>query len=241
MNAREKTPDQLPIGGDAATSDVAVHAKLELSAWCCAIVAPFIAKMGEARYYLRGINVAPAPGGGAIICATNGHAMGIYHDKNAVCEVAATFKFDRGTLAACAVGGAERLVVMRNNRLAVIDQHGVEVYIQPGSPVTDGSIPYPSYDRVIPRAERLQRGMVAAVNGTLIGLVTQSTNVAERALRRSVYMRAIEFYNVEGDRNACTVARIADLPDFIAVLMPMRVDPVGTVLPEWLNAARSAA
>lgn len=241
MSAREKTPDQLPIGSDAATSDVAVHSKLELSAWCCALVAPFIAKMGDPRYYLRGINVSPAPGGGAILCATNGHAMGIYHDKNAVCEVAATFKFDRGTLAASATGGDERLVVMRNGHLTVIDRRGVEICIQPGSPLVDGSIPYPSYEKVIPLAEKLQRGMVAAVNGTLIGLVTQSTAVAERALRRSVYMRGLEFYNVEGNRNACTVVRVADLPDFIAVLMPMHVDTAVSVLPEWLNAARSAA
>ena len=241
MSAREKTPDQLPIGSDTAASDLAVHTKLELSAWSCALVAPFIAKVGEVRYYLRGINVSPAPGGGAIICATNGHAMGIYHDKNAVCEVAATFKFDRDTLAACATGGAERRVVLRHGRLTVIDQYGEEICIQPGSPLVDGAIPYPSYEKVIPFAEKLQRGMVAAVNGTLIGLVTQSTAVAERALRRSVYMRALEFYNVEGNRSACPVVRVADLADAVAVLMPMHVDTVVPVLPEWLNAARSAA
>lgn len=241
MISQTRTPDQLPVGSDSVPGDVAVHAKLELSAWCCAIVAPFIAKVGEVRYYLRGINVSPAPGGGAIICATNGHAMGIYHDKTAVCEVAATFKFDRGTLAACATGGGERRVVLRHGRLTVLDQYGEEICIQPGSPLVDGTIPYPSYEKVIPLAEKLQRGMVAAVNGTLIGLVTQSTAVAERALRRSVYMRGLEFYNVEGNRNACTVVRVADLPDFVAVLMPMHVDTVVPVLPEWLNAARSAA
>lgn len=241
MSASPQTPDQLPIGSDGAAGDVTVHANLELSAHCCAIVAPFLAKQGEARYYLRGINVSPAPGGGAIVCATNGHAMGVYHDRTATCEVAATFRFDRGTLAACAGVGDERLVVMRYDRLAVIDQYGNELYIQPGSPLVDDSIPYPSYEKVIPRAESLQRGMVAAVNGTLIGLVTQATRVAERALRRSVYMRAIEFYNVDGNRNACTLARVADLPDFIAVLMPMRVDAEVPSLPEWLSASRNAA
>lgn len=242
MNAREKTPGQLPIGSTAPADDaMAAHANLELSAHCCAIVAPFLAKQGEARYYLRGINVSPAPGGGAIVCATNGHAMGVYHDRTATCEVAATLRFDRGTLAACAGVGDERLVVMRYDRLAVIDQYGKELHIQPGSPLVDDSIPYPSYEKVIPRAESLQRGMVAAVNGTLIGLVTQATRVAERALRRSAYMRAIEFYNVDGDRNKCTVARIADLPDFLAVLMPMRVESPAPALPEWLTAVRSAA
>lgn len=127
MSAHVKTPDLLPI--DAAADATAAHANLQLSAHCCAIVAPFIAKLGELRYYLRGINVSPAPGGGAIVCATNGHAMGVYHDRNAVCEVAATFMFDRGALAACAGGGAERQVVMRNGRLTVIDKHGNEIYI----------------------------------------------------------------------------------------------------------------
>ena len=239
MSAHVNTPDLLPI--DATADATAAHANLQLSAHCCAIVAPFIAKSGGLRFYLRGINVSPSPGGGAIVCATNGHAMGVYHDRNAVCEVAATFMFDRGALAACAGGGAERQVVMRNGRLTVIDKHGNEIYIQPGSPVVDGSIPFPSYEKVIPRAETLQRGMVAAVNGTLIGLVTQAAIVADRTLRSGILTRGIEFFNVDGSANACTLARVAVLPDFLAVLMPLRVDPMKSVLPEWLIAARSAA
>ncbi|GJH00247.1 hypothetical protein [Paraburkholderia terrae] len=37
----------------------------------------------DIRYYLNGVNVEPAPGGGALITATNGHMMVQVHDTDA--------------------------------------------------------------------------------------------------------------------------------------------------------------
>jgi hypothetical protein len=38
------------------------------------------------RYTLNGIRVEPHPEGGAVIVATDGHTMGIFHDREGKCD-----------------------------------------------------------------------------------------------------------------------------------------------------------
>ena len=82
------------------------HANLSLTAKLLPIIAPFIAK-ADIRYYLNAINVRPHKDGGAIICATNGHALGAIYDRDAVCEHEVILRFDGRMQQACATGLAD--------------------------------------------------------------------------------------------------------------------------------------
>lgn len=56
--------------------------------------------VGDVRYYLNGVYVAPHPDKGVIIAATNGHLCAIAHDENGYISRPAIFSFESKFLAA---------------------------------------------------------------------------------------------------------------------------------------------
>lgn len=50
------------------------------------------------RYALRAIRIEPHPDGGAVIVATDGHTMGVFHDKYATCSEPVTVEFRKEIL-----------------------------------------------------------------------------------------------------------------------------------------------
>jgi hypothetical protein len=149
--------------------------KLSLTANLLGLVAPFIGR-GDIRYYLDGISVRPAKGGGAIIAATNGHAMAMALDRNAVCEEEVILRVNGHLLQACAAQPhkANRQLVMRNGRLTVCmgDGPDSDLYIQAGKPIIEAK--YPDIYRVIPAADTLKVGLTGAFNPALTDLVSQA-------------------------------------------------------------------
>jgi hypothetical protein len=212
---------------------VSTITNLRLTAKLIPIIAPFIG-VCDIRYYLRGINVRPHADGGAVICATNGHALGAIHDPDAVCDAEVTLRLDPRMLQACAaLIKNDRVIKVLNNRLAVFEGE-VEVYIQAGDPVIDPSVAYPRYEKVIPKNERVKPGLIGAYNAKLIALTERAAVAAAKAKRSNRYEDvAISFFNV-GDENGCGVVRVAAAPEFIGVLMPMRVDPLIEFVPAWV-------
>jgi len=211
------------------------HAKLSLTAKLLPIVAPFIAK-ADIRYYLNAINVRPHKDGGAVICATNGHALGAIYDPDAVCEHEVILRFDGRMQQACASGLAnDRCVVMIGDRLAVVEHGYAEVYIQPGDPEIEAN--YPRYERVIPKLESLQPGLPGTFGAPVMALAQKAADAAGRALqKRSHGAVGMTFFTKKDDANSPAVFRLHCVPDFVGVLMGMRDDTRLPAAPAWVAA-----
>lgn len=210
---------------------------LRLTAKLIPIIAPFIAK-GDIRYYLNGINVRPHKSGGAIICATNGHALGAIHDRNAVCSEEVNLRLDARLIQACAAGIAnDRQIIAIGGRLVLIENGSTEVYIQAGKPELGGQ--YPRYERVVPKSSALHPGMLGSYSLKLIALVDRAAAAAGKISKsRMSSSDGVQFFNADGSGGGSAVARIPTLRDFVAVIMPMRCDAV-SASPSWVNELQS--
>jgi hypothetical protein len=212
-------------------------ANLRLTAKLIPIIAPFMAKR-DVRYYLLGVNVRPHKGGGAIICATDGHALGAILDREAVRDAEVTLRIDPRMLQACAAGvGNDRIVKVINDRLAVAEgPRESEVYIQAGNPVLGDSKTFPRYERVIPKLKNVKPGMLGCYGPILIAQVERAANAAKKASRSKVSSESfIQFFNV-GDEKGSGIIRLGNAPDFVGVLMSMRVDSLSPFVPTWTDS-----
>jgi len=209
------------------------HANLSLTAKLLPIIAPFIAK-ADIRYYLNAINVRPHQDGGAIICATNGHALGAIYDRDAVCEHEVILRFDGRMQQACAAGlKDDRRVVMIGDRLAVVEDGDTDVYIQPGCPEIEAL--YPRYERVIPKAELLEPGLPGMFGAPVIELAQKAAAAAGKMLRRSTRGAVgMNFYTNSTTTGGSAVFRLDCAPEFVGVLMSMRDDSKLGATPAWV-------
>lgn len=208
------------------------HANLSLTAKLLPIIAPFIAK-ADIRYYLNAINVRPHKDGGAIICATNGHALGAIYDRDAVCEHEVILRFDGRMQQACAAGLADdRRVVMIGDRLAVVENGNSDVYIQPGRP--DIEAIYPRYERVIPKLDELLPGLPEMFGAPIVALVHKAAAAAGKVLlKRTHGSVGLTFFSKKDVVGSSAVFRLSCAPDFVGVLMPMRDDNGLPAVPAW--------
>lgn len=208
------------------------HAKLRLTAKLLPIIAPFIAK-ADIRYYLNAINVRPHRDGGAIICATNGHALGAIYDRDADCEHEVILRFDARMQQACAAGLTnDRRVVMIGERLAVIESGDADVYIQPGRAEIEAL--YPRYERVIPKLDVLQPGLPDMFSAQLIALAQKAAAAAGKALAKKSHGDVgLTFFSVKGIRDSTAVFRLSCAPEFVGVMMPIRGDSRLPATPAW--------
>lgn len=209
------------------------HANLRLTAKLLPIIAPFIAR-ADIRYYLNAINVRPHKDGGAIICATNGHALGAIYDRDAVCEHEVILRFDSRMQQACAAGLKDgRHVVMIGDRLAVVENGDRDVYIQPGQPEVEAT--YPRYERVIPKGESLQIGLPGTFGAPVVELAHKAAAAAGKIFKKvSRGSVGMTFYNKKDDPASSAVFRLSCVPEFVGVLMPMRDDSGLPPAPAWV-------
>lgn len=238
------TPISTPGAIDAAgtTAPTPTHDGLVLTAKFLPIVAPFLA-VGDPRYYLRGINVRPLASGGVMICASNGHILGAYHDPDGVCAHEVTIYVGSAMLAACSARiGDDRQVVMRSGRLAVVDKFNEEICIQAGNPIADPSAPFPRIEKLLPAIDDLQPGLIACINGMLLTKLTSAVANANKAQGRSSRrgFHGLVFFNKEGNADALSIARFDFDTAFLAVIMPLRpARDVSDPLPTWVLAQRA--
>lgn len=208
--------------------------KLNLAANLIGLVAPFIGR-GDIRYYLDGINVRPAKGGGAIIAATNGHALAMALDRSAVCEEEVTLRVNGHLLQACAAMPVrdQRRLEMRGGRLAVTLGQGEnsDLYIQAGNPVIDGK--YPNIFNVVPDPEKLTLGMAGAFTSVILDKANQATRHAMK-LKGGVKYGAMQFWTPDSSRESCCVVRIDGFADWFAVLMPCRSELIENPTPQFV-------
>lgn len=209
--------------------------KLSLTANLLGLVAPFIGR-GDIRYYLDGINVRPAKGGGAIIAATNGHALAMALDRNAVCEEEVILRVNGHLLQACAAEPSRgwRRLELRNNRLTVTIGDGPDgdVYIQAGNPFVEGK--YPEIFRVVPDQESLKIGLVGAFNPVLTDRISQAARHARAIQGDKHALMPVQFYTKNADRQEPCVARIIGFEEWAAMLMPAKFDEPNPAIPQFI-------
>lgn len=205
--------------------------KLNLKARLVAAICEFKAD-ADIRYYLNGVYAEPIPGGGVLIVATNGHAMGMWRDTTGEIERPAILRIGRRLRAACAGSDLKRLIIS-DDRLAVhLVQPATttEVYIQEMAFVKAGSweVPgsFPDWRRVVPGASS-QKQLADNINPEYVAMVS-------RAARIGSGEKFSEIAFIQSEKNKSIAILTSCSSDFFGVIMPT-VDHGGQSYPKWLQ------
>lgn len=203
----------------------------------------------DIRYYLNGVYVAPLSaeaGGGVIGAATNGHVLGMWHDKDGTATRAAILRITKPLARACASkdgpGEQKPTLVLADNRLACV-RGGEELYIQPNEyrdperPPRNGWAhepwevrgDFPNILRAVPDHTKAEIGMTGTVNAKLLALVAASLPKSRSRYGVGVTIRQI-------NKDSGNLVLFDGLPEALAVIMPMRTDGI---VPEWLPRWRN--
>ena len=204
--------------------------QITLTAKYIPLVAPFMATK-DMRYYLCGINVRPHKDGGVLIAATNGHVLALAYDREGSVDGEYILHIDQRTVAACSGRKPGLKLTLLNGRMTVMSD-AEELCVQAGSPFIEGN--YPNYSNVVPASDALKPGLVGGFDSAYIAIIDKVVSVARKsglALRP-----AVTFFSVGGSPTLPAVARLTGFDDFLAVLMPMRGDPIDQPIPLWVAA-----
>lgn len=208
--------------------------KLNLNARLVAAICEFKAK-NDIRYYLNGIYVEPLPSGGAVIVATNGHAMGVWRDPSAVVERTAILRIGKLLREACKEADEARLELI-DGRLAVTTKQNTEYHVQPNAEKGE-VIPweiqgtYPDWKTVIP--DECQTGSMGMFSAGYVKLVHKALKIATGNEFVGVTLR-------QSDEKKSIFVSCGFLPDFAAIIMPMRDDSENSY-PAWLSDFKAPA
>lgn len=173
------------------------------------------------RYYLRGVNIEPAPKGdeGAIMVSTDGNRMIMLRDPEGVANENAIVQVDAATIKALKGRFAERLVVAED-RVEILDRHGGVIHIQALPALIDGT--FPDWRRVVPAATVKPHG--GCFNARLLAPLA-------RALSDSA---KVDFYRLYGEDAGSPAIMIGTTStDAFGVLMPARDNTKAPDRPTW--------
>lgn len=131
------------------------------SALAVKTVYPFMAKR-DIRYYLNGINVRPLAGGGVMLVATDGHRFIVMRDPDGRTEAPIVVRVDKDGLKHAEVPGGT-FDVMENGEAKIVDEHGKELFIQPGQSIIDEAGSFPRIENVVTLAGYAE-GITGSVN-----------------------------------------------------------------------------
>ena len=121
------------------------------------------------RYYINGVYIEPAPTGGALLVATNGHRMIVIHDPEGLCTKSAIVKLPRFALAQCKTPKMfttkRRLVINLEQDSATVEEvtppnalDVIQALLTAHKVIIDGT--FPDWRRVVPQ-ERAQNDGIA--------------------------------------------------------------------------------
>lgn len=203
---------------------------LNLKARLVAAIAQFKASH-DIRYYLNGVYVEPRTTGGAVIVATNGHAMGAWLDESAGIDRPAILKVSAKLLTACHGAETNRLTII-DDRLAVVDQYGIEVHIQPEPGKWEVHGKFPNWAAVIGKAADAQHGLQSALNPEYIESMSRALRIGAGSKHMSITTR-------QRAPHESIVFTSTYAPNFVGVIMPLREDEAP--LPKWLTPMTARA
>jgi hypothetical protein len=188
----------------------------------------------EARYYLKGIHIEPHPKGGALLIASNGHAMGIIYDETATVTETVTWMPIRALLVACnsykLESGCDDMGA-EYPPCAPVDGEMIELtYPTWGHPL-DGDATFPDWRKPIGGVQidtPLEQFNVEVANR--FSKIAQFNGVS---LHATPYRPPWDVQH----KHTPLLIRSAQLPHFIGFMMPMRTPTVqySHAFPDWLD------
>lgn len=207
--------------------------KLNIQARLVAAIYQFGAR-NDIRYYLNGVYVEPIPGGGVLIVATNGHAMGMWRDIGGEVERPAILRIGKQLEAACAGSEALRLKII-DDRLVVVDKLGIEIFIQHHDGLKAGSWEiegmFPRWEKVVPPSYD-GPALSSALNARYVKLVHKALKIGHDAAGN----HAITVMQKSAESSIAVLS--AAVPDFFGVIMPIRENVAR--YPSWLIERQAA-
>ena len=200
-------------------SDQKGKIKASFAARYLPVLARFAGKK-DIRYYLNGILIRRAPPeiGGVYVAATNGHVLAIVRDCDGTLEGVdeVIIKTTPQLVTACRPRryGPPPKLLLDDQRVTVACDFDLigsdhELYVMPGRAQIEAT--YPRIERVIPNFNRLQYGLVAAVNPAYLAMFD--------GLGDSKY-KSVHFWH-ETARTGSTVVQLGHMPEFLGIVMPL--------------------
>jgi DNA polymerase III sliding clamp (beta) subunit (PCNA family) len=126
-----------------------------LSAEAVRLAYAFAAKQ-DIRYYLNGINVEPAEGGGALITATDGHRLMQVMDRDATDVEPMIISLDKASQAALK-RGAFVSTAFNEKHIAILNSDRIPVHMQVEAYKVEGK--FPDWRRVLGKREDWSQGV----------------------------------------------------------------------------------
>lgn len=215
-----------------------------------AMLAPFVSTE-EARFYLQGIGVFPHKDDGVLLVATNGHTMGVIHDSDGetngdwICPVTplmlqamkadmrSAWDEDDGEYQYDARGRIPHLLHFVGDVAYLtaaeflgkkVDRIGKHHVLADYAPAIDGT--FPEWRRVIPT--ELPAPAPVPFNAEYLAKFGRVARI-----RNHLAKPLVTLFN--GEREGPAVVRVDGVPEFVGVLMPVRLEPFEP-LPDWLAA-----
>lgn len=188
----------------------------------------------DIRYYLCGVYVEKAPQGGVYLIGCDGHTMAVVYDKDGLIEGAdsAIIAIDAGMVSAAKRADAKKsrslsyAVTVRGTRamVAVPDAEGLELFIQPGKCVIEGT--FPKWRTVLPDFDKLKAGALGP-NGVNAHYMARFSKVTT-----DKRFQGINFWQEKPD--SPLVVQVESIPEAVFIVMPMRGEGRGLQFKQFL-------
>jgi len=203
---------------------------LSVSAALVLSTLPFRAS-NDVRYYLNGVCVQKEPNGGALVMATDGSALVVFHDEDGVAPLETILPISKREAVYLRKGGHVR--ANSDGLVWITDADGRAIWISPEAPI-DGK--FPNFRPLFSYVSKYTDGLVGNFNPSLLERVRQAAPKRPRGIPVDVSF----FHNPERPNNSAALATIGD--NGIALIMPMyRSTPLRSLVERLPASLRSTA
>lgn len=212
---------------------------LSVSATAVHIISLFVSRPDDIRHYLHGVCFMPAPGGGVLIIATDGHQMAMWHDKKGKCSHKMMFIIPPALVAASkpiSKPGEYKDFIFQDGRLVVFDPWGKEIYASTKGLEVEAADGKPDYFKVLPDPKRLVPGLHGGINNLLLTRLAKVSYILSKFPECGSGINGTQYYSskqkgwtdADGKErdselgNGPILTRFDLCPELIVISMPIR-------------------
>jgi hypothetical protein len=208
-------------------------------------VLPFRADQ-DVRYYLNGVCVEPADGGGAVIVATNGHMLAAMRSPDTLVTERVIVNVTPAFASAVKKASRSELSFIRaatkTSALEVVNSvpgngrnRGEDIaFVKPGLPFIDGK--FPEWRKIIPSDDKIGKGLPSSYNADYLRRALDA--ICEGPKQH--YHHLIQFYHAVADKSHHSTAIIRmNGQDFVCLVMPVHADNT-EAMPGWARSVPAA-
>lgn len=193
---------------------------MKLSANAVRLAYQFAAKQ-DIRYYLNGVNVEPAAGGGALITATDGHRLTQVHDREATNVEPMIISLDKASQAALKRGTWVSTDI-DDKRVAILNSDDMPIHLQIEQYKIEAK--FPDWRRVLGERKDWVQGIGGNFN---VSYLADVVRLIESVTEKSAYSHrtGVSFFtkhDAEGNRS---------MNDSFLFIIDGRVQAWGLVMP----------